>query len=385
MSTTTMPAPPKPWERSGSVVASSTTQSVMQSAQPAPAPAPTTTTSTTTPAVPQRPASLSTTSTAVAPVTASPYASMTSSYSSPYSTYGAGSSYLSPYNRMGGYGSYGSYGGGYGGYGGYGGGYGMSPYGMGGMGVQVDPATGQPVPSLIQQAESSTGQTFALIQSIVGTFTGFANMLESTFMATHSSFFAMLGVAEQFGQLKVALGQVFGLFGFVGWLRGWLRGDRAGLKRDFKKFLKGEEVPGQSPRPSRKPLVIFLLAIFGLPFLMRKLILHLASRLPPPVPVQVGPDGQPRVIDPNNLTFVRAIHPFASKDPVELALSKGELVAVLSTVDPATGVEGEWWRGRTREGREGWFPANFVEIVKSPAKKLEAAPISTPAPGKKID
>lgn len=288
---------------------------------------------------------------------------------------------------MGGYGSYGSSYGGYGNYGGGYGGYGMSPYGMGGMGApQIDPATGQPVPSLMQQAESSTGQTFALIQSIVGTFTGFANMLESTFMATHSSFFAMLGVAEQFGQLKVALGQVFGLFGFVGWMRGWLRGDRAGLKRDFKKFLKGEEVPGQAPRPSRKPLVIFLLAVFGLPFLMRKLILHLASRLPPPVPVQVGPDGQPRVIDPANLTFVRAIHPFASKDPVELSLSKGELVAVLSTVDPATGVEGEWWRGRTREGREGWFPATFAEVVKSPAKKIEGAPMSsTPMPGKKID
>lgn len=33
-------------------------------------------------------------------------------------------------------------------------------------------------------------------------------MLESTFMATHSSFFAMIGVAEQFGALRNYLGQV---------------------------------------------------------------------------------------------------------------------------------------------------------------------------------
>jgi len=255
---------------------------------------------------------------------------------------------------------------------------GMNPYGMPG----VDPMTGQP--SLIQQVESSTSQTFALIQSIVGTFTGFAQMLESTFMATHSSFFAMLGVAEQFGQLRAALGQVVGLFGFVGWLRGWFRGDKAQLKNDFKKFLKGEEIAsGAGPAPSKKPLIVFLVAVFGLPYLMHRVIRHIASRLPPTPPVQLGPDGQPipqHIIDPANLTFVRATYPFETRDPVELSLSKGELVAVLSMNDPATGVEGDWWRGRTREGREGWFPKNFVEVVKAPKAASAALP-----PGKIID
>lgn len=287
---------------------------------------------------------------------------------------------MSPYNRFGGYGS--TYGG-YGGYGSYGGGYGMNPYGM--PGGAIDPVTGQPVPSLVQQVESSTSQTFALIQSIVGTFTGFAQMLESTFMATHSSFFAMLGVAEQFGQLRMALGQVFGLFGFVGWLRGWWKGDKANLREDFKKFLKGEAIPGAdgiAPKPSKKPLIIFLIAVFGLPYLMHRVIRHIASRLPPAPQMQIGPDGRPipvpqqQVIDPANLTFVRALYPFETKDPVELGLSKGELVAVLSTTDPATGTEGEWWRGRTRDGREGWFPRNFIEIVKQ--KKVDGEDSTTP-------
>ncbi|KAG8905388.1 Peroxisomal membrane protein PAS20 [Tulasnella sp. 403] len=368
--------PPKPWERSGAAAQLSATPLASQPAStlqtPTTNPAPTSPANG-TPSVPQRPSSITaqTTASPTGALTTRPYTPMASSYASPYSTYGA-SSYMSPYNRFSNYGSYGSYGG-YGGYG-YGSPYGMSPYGMPG----VDPATGQP--SLIQQVESSTSQTFALIQSIVGTFTGFAQMLDSTFVATHSSFFAMLGVAEQFGQLKVALGQVLGLFGFVGWLRGWWRGDKASMKRDFKKFLRGEELGSQpsTPPPSKKPIFFFILAVFGLPYLMHRVIKHIASRLPPPVPL--GPDGKPltqQVIDPANLTFVRALYPFETRDPVELSLSKGELVAVLSMNDPVTGLEGDWWRGRTREGREGWFPKNFVEIIKT--KKADLTP-----PGKTV-
>lgn len=80
------------------------------------------------------------------------------------------------------YGGGGMYGGSpYGGMGGmYGGGY-------GGMGGPMGP-NGQ---SLTQSFSQSTQNTFQLIESIVGAFGGFAQMLESTYMATHSSFFGM--------------------------------------------------------------------------------------------------------------------------------------------------------------------------------------------------
>jgi peroxin-13 len=102
---------------------------------------------------------------------------------------GAGySSYSSPYSRLGGMGSmYGGgmgsmYGGGYGGMGGgmYGGGYGGMP--------------GQPGDqnSLTNAYNQSTQATFQTIESIVGAFGGFAQMLESTYMATHSSFFGVV-------------------------------------------------------------------------------------------------------------------------------------------------------------------------------------------------
>ncbi|KAF8498019.1 Peroxin 13, N-terminal region-domain-containing protein [Hysterangium stoloniferum] len=44
------------------------------------------------------------------------------------------------------------------------------------------------------------------------------------YMATHSSFFAMVGVAEQFGQLRNALGSVLGPFEMIRWLRGLITG-----------------------------------------------------------------------------------------------------------------------------------------------------------------
>lgn len=146
------------------------------------------------PAIPQRPSTLN----SVVNQTASNYSTMnrpygTSAYgSSPYGMggmggYGGYSSYSSPYNRFGG--GYGSmYGSGYGGYGGMGGMYGGGMYGGGmyGQGMPGDPNNPQ---SLTQSFGQSTQATFQLIEGIVGAFGGFAQMLESTYMATHSSFF----------------------------------------------------------------------------------------------------------------------------------------------------------------------------------------------------
>ena len=109
--------------------------------------------------------------------------------SNPYSSYGAGG--YSPYNRMGGYGGYGAggmYGGGLGGgLGGYGSMYGGGMYGAGGMpGMGANPNDPN---SLTNQFNNNTQATFQMLSGIVQAFGGFAQMLESTYMATHSSFF----------------------------------------------------------------------------------------------------------------------------------------------------------------------------------------------------
>jgi len=114
---------------------------------------------------------------------------MNNRYSSPYgSGYGGMSNYSSPYSAMGGgygsmYGSMGGMGGMYGGMGGMG--MGGMYGGMGGMGGMP----GDPNNSLTQSFSQSTAATFQLIENIVGAFGGFAQMLQNTYMATHSSFF----------------------------------------------------------------------------------------------------------------------------------------------------------------------------------------------------
>lgn len=312
---------------------------------------------------------------------------------------------------MGGYGGYGSsyggmnsYGGmgGMGGYGGYGSPMGMgmggmynSPYGMGGMPGQPGAFPGQP-PSLTQTLESTTHTTFALLHSIVQTFGGVAQMLESTFMATHSSFFAMVGVVDQFTMLRNALGSVLGVFGLLRWLRDSILG-RPAMSGEFKDFVNGRPIsspsgapgaPGQ-PKINKKPLVVFLLALFGVPYLLAKLIRLIAARQAEQGALAGAPLGP---LDPSQLTFARAVYPFtpAPSSPHELALKENEIVAIMGKLDPRTGVEvdpridlaevggGEWWRGRTRDGREGWFPRKWVELIEGrkevPAKD---APVKT--------
>lgn len=61
----------------------------------------------------------------------------------------------------------------------YGGGYGNYP------GMPGDPGN----PSLTQTWNQSTAATFQIMESIVGAFGGLAQMLESAYMTTHSSFF----------------------------------------------------------------------------------------------------------------------------------------------------------------------------------------------------
>lgn len=77
----------------------------------------------------------------------------------------------------------------YGSMGGYGGMPSMYGGGMyGGMPGMMPNDPNNPS-SLANRVTDSTQATFQLLEGIVGAFGGFAQMLESTYMATHSSFF----------------------------------------------------------------------------------------------------------------------------------------------------------------------------------------------------
>lgn len=281
------------------------------------------------------------------------------------------------YSGYGGMGS--SYGTGYGGYGmnSMNSMYGAMP-GMPGMpGMGMYPGMDPNNPSFSQTLEATTQHTFSLLHSIVQTFSGVAQMLESTFMATHSSFFAMVGVVEQFSHLRNALGSVLSLFGLLRWMKELITGrsSSTSIQGEFREFISGKPVQGpMGPppiKPSRKPIIVFLLAIFGVPYAMTKLVKILNERATQQQQSQIVPSGPLGPLDPSTLTFARALYPFTPSSPSELALKENEIVAIMGKLDPSTGVEvdprleveSEWWKGRTREGREGWFPKKWVEVL----------------------
>ena len=330
----------------------------------------------------------------------STYGTMGSSYSSPYgASYGGGGygGYGSSMYGSGGYNSYGGYGssmyggGGYGSYGGYGGGYGGGGYGQ--YGGQFDPNN----PNLSQQMVGSTQATFQFIQSIVGAFGGFAQMLESTFMATHSSFFAMVSVAEQLGHLRNTLGSVLGIFAILRWMRS-LSAKLTGrplpdAEINAENFISwssstapdGGAAPPARPKMSKKPLLIFLFAAIGMPYLMSKLIRSLTAKEEQErkrIADLQAQQAAGEVIDPQKLEFARAAYDFQpGNEQMELALRKGELVAVLAKTDPM-GNSSQWWRGRSRDGKIGYFPSNYVEVVprkQELQKQIEAQVPATPA------
>lgn len=105
------------------------------------------------------------------------------------------------------------YGGGYG-YGGMGGmGMGMGMGGMNGMygggfgGMPGDPNNPN---SLTQTWNQSTATTFQMMESIVGAFGGFAQMLESAYMTTHSSFFGTCKPLDSILKTNVCSHGVYG-------------------------------------------------------------------------------------------------------------------------------------------------------------------------------
>ncbi|KAA1106570.1 Peroxisomal membrane protein PAS20 [Puccinia graminis f. sp. tritici] len=429
-------SPPKPWERAGNN--STTASSSLTNQVTTPSSSSSTNSNSLSdqnvPSLPPRPSTLlDSNSNSLQPSSSSLNpAGYSSSFAggSPYSSrygggYGMSSGYggyggTSPYggySRMGGLGSYGglnSYGGGYGGYGGGMGYGGLGGFGgMGGyggmnnqMGINgpVDPSMIQP--TLSQTLANSTQSTFQLLESLVMAFSGFSQLLESTFMMTHSSFFTFIQLIEQFNLFKFSIGKILSLFDLLKWAKGFITGTNSSSDRNpwsdtFKNFdprnLAGssEGKGTNTPRPSRKPIVIFFLTVFGIPYLMNKLVRSIINKQKqrqsafPPNPLNPSISNEQQVtlsVDPSKLTFVKAIHPYhpATREedinqlnPIEkeLKFEKNEVIAVLLPMSIEERRSMGWWKGRTRDGRIGWFPKNYVEEI-----LINQPPPSSPSP-----
>jgi peroxin-13 len=196
----------------------------------------------------------------------------------------------------------------------------------------------------------------------------------------------MVSVAEQFGNLRNTLGSALGIFTLIRWFRTLIAkitgrpppADATALTpSSFAAFMNGRSSPSTlpdgspaPPRPSKKPFFMFILAVFGLPYLMGKLIKSLArSQEEESRRRQVtGPNGEPQgaALDPAKLDFCRLLYDYTPESQesagIDLAVKKGDIVAVLGKTDPM-GNASEWWRCRARDGRVGYLPGPYLETI----------------------
>lgn len=194
----------------------------------------------------------------------------------------------------------------------------------------------------------------------------------------------MVSVAEQFGNLRNTLGSVLGIYTLMRWIRAAIakltgRPPPATSKEltpaKFAAFTghmpDGSPAP---PAPSKKPFIMFIIAVFGLPYLMGKLIKALArtqeeeEKKRREANPQLYEGQQEGPIDPSKLDFCKVLYDFTpdthneSVQGIDLAVKKGDLVAVLSKTDPL-GNPSEWWRCRSRDGRMGYLPSPYLEPI----------------------
>jgi peroxin-13 len=165
-------------------------------------------------------------------------------------------------------------------------------------------------------------------------------MLESTFFATQSSFQAMVGVAEQVGNVRSTISSMFSLVSiyhffkrFIYRIRGRaLPADASQLNVGAFNSFSNANTP---PPINSKPLLFFIVLSVGIPWLMSKFI---KNHIPH--------------VSPKDVDFAKAKFAFSASMPGDLEFKQGDIVAILSRLDPQ-GQPAEWWRGRTQDGREG--------------------------------
>jgi peroxin-13 len=124
-------------------------------------------------------------------------------------------------------------------------------------------------------------------------------------------------------------------------------------------------------------------AVFGLPYLMGKLIKALARSQEEAEKRRMAENpqayGQP--VDPNKLEFCRALYDFtpdSNMQGMDLSVKKGDMVAVLSKSDPM-GNASEWWRCRSRDSRVGYLPGIYLETIrKQPAQITSGSQSGSP-------
>jgi len=262
------------------------------------------------------------------------------------------------------FGGYGGYGTGYGGYGSYGMGYG-SRYGMYGQ----TPGSGGEENDFVRIAEESSIQAFQSIESIVHAFGSVSMMLESTYFAVHSSFRAVLGVADHISRLRGHMTQVVSSMTIIKTLAWFVRrlafllgisnidpnNEAAWREAAASSSLTPEAVAEALSKPDKKsswPIMMFFAVVFGTPWLIWKLLLSLSGS---------SKNGNKWMQKEGSHYIAKGLYDFVTNSPKEVGFSVGQQV-VIAPKERQPNVRG-WLLASVDGVKVGLVPASYIEIV----------------------
>nr|XP_054924561.1 peroxisomal membrane protein PEX13-like isoform X1 [Dermacentor andersoni] len=250
-------------------------------------------------------------------------------------------------------------------------------YGTGGMYGAGGSYGGGP---LQQLAEESTRGAFHSVEAVVQAFASVSLLLESTYQALHSSFRAVVGVADQFGRLKLHLAHTLSALALVRslrWLllRAWylLRGRSGMTEAAWNQATRaGSAIPSTSPPPtdgsSSWPIVAFFSFVVGAPWLLWRIFSAAARR-----------EARWAFGEEEHHVAV-ALYDFQPEAPGEIAIRAGQEVR-LAPKELQPRVRG-WLLASLDDGRQvGLVPANYVKVLGvRPANKGATAEVAPPPP-----
>ncbi|KAK4517106.1 Rad2 nuclease [Mucor velutinosus] len=209
--------------------------------------------------------------------------------------------------------------------------------------------------------ERKSRPLFEAMEKLTLTCNGLAHTLESTLMATHSGFNALLQLTHQFRTIRHSVGHVFGVLSLLRWLKSKILGSRV-KSSTLAKFSIKEFESYSHKSNSITPWMIVLVVSIGVPMIMQlhqKQVADVEQKntLSTGTTVKAEAAAALTASKPTKLDFARALYSFQAESSNELTLRPNDLIAILSKEDA------DWWQGRLKNGKIGYFPANHVEII----------------------
>lgn len=209
--------------------------------------------------------------------------------------------------------------------------------------------------------EHKSRPIFEVMEKLTMTCNGLAHTLESTLMATHSGFNALLQLTHQFRTIRHSISHVFGVLSLLRWLKSKILGSRVKASTLTRFSIKEFETYNHRNN-SMTPWIVMLAVSVGVPIIMQlhqqqaTKVNHKNTLSTSTAAKTVAP-ATPTVARPTKLDFARALYSFQAESANELTLRPNDLIAILSKEDA------DWWQGRLKNGKIGYFPANHVEII----------------------